>query len=159
MASEIERKFLVTDGAWRAARTSHVRIEQGYLSLDPERTVRVRLADGRGTLTVKGKTRGATRSELEWEIPAADARDLLESLCLQPLVVKTRSRVPDRGLVWEVDEFEGTNHGLVVAEVELEREDQEVARPAWIGAEVTGDPRYYNSSLVRRPFTRWVATD
>jgi len=153
LGKEIERKFLVRGEAWRAL-ASGVRYRQGYLSTVKERTVRVRTVGERGYLTVKGITVGATRKEFEYEIPAADAAALLE-LCEQPLVEKVRYRIPADGLTWEVDEFEGVNRGLIVAECELASEEQRIELPPWIGAEVTGDPRYFNSNLIAHPFTTW----
>lgn len=152
MATEIERKFLVTGTEWQAARGTTYR--QGYLSSVKERTVRVRVVDDQGWLTVKGQTEGATRAEFEYPIPVADARALLE-LCEKPLIEKVRRKIPFAGMVWEVDEFLGENAGLVVAEIELSSADQAFARPAWVGQEVTEDPRYYNSALARTPFTKW----
>jgi len=154
MATEIERKFLVTGEDWRALATAS-RYRQGYLSTDKQRTVRVRAVDGRGLLTVKGLSVGATRSEYEYEIPGADAEEMLDSLCEKPLVEKNRYTIPLGGVVWEVDEFLGVNAGLIVAEVELQSEDQAFAKPDWIGAEVTGDRRYFNANLVARPFSTW----
>jgi adenylate cyclase len=151
---EIERKFLVTGDAWRSAPGTLLR--QGYLSSVPERTVRVRLEDGRGTLTVKGLGAGAVREEFEFEIPADDARALLDRLCERPILEKTRRRVAHAGRTWEVDEFHGENAGLVVAEVELESADAAVVLPPWAGAEVTADPRYANANLARAPFRTWV---
>jgi adenylate cyclase len=153
LGKEIERKFLVRGEEWRALAVG-VRYRQGYLSTVKERTVRVRTVGERGYLTVKGITVGATRKEFEYEIPAADAAALLE-LCEQPLVEKVRYRIPAGGLTWEVDEFEGVNRGLIVAECELASEDQRIELPPWIGAEVTGDPRYFNSNLIAHPFTAW----
>lgn len=153
MATEIERKFLVRDDAWRGLATG-IACRQGYLSTVRGRTVRVRTMGGRGFLTVKGFSTGASRPEYEYEIPVADATALL-AMCEQPLVEKVRYRIPRGDVVWEIDEFEGVNRGLVVAEIELAAENQAFALPEWIGAEVTGDPRYYNSSLVARPFSIW----
>jgi CYTH domain-containing protein len=153
MAEEIERKYLVTSGEWRTGDATEYR--QGYLSLDKERTVRVRLAGDQAYLTIKGITRGATRREYEYPIPREDAVQMLDELCRQPLIEKRRYRLEHEGLTWEIDEFFGDNAGLVVAEVELEREDQPFARPPWLGAEVTGDPRYYNASLVENPYRNW----
>jgi CYTH domain-containing protein len=155
MATEIERKFLVQGTDWRTV--PGARYRQGYLSTVKERVVRVRTIDDQGYLTVKGITRGATRLEFEYEIPAADATEMLDALCERPLIEKARYRVPYGGLVWEVDEFFGDNAGLVVAEVELTSEDQAFKRPAWVDQEVTGDPRYFNSNLINRPYTRWEA--
>jgi len=153
MGKEIERKYLVRGDAWRKL-AQGVRYRQGYLSTVKERTVRVRTVDDRGYLTIKGVTVGATRKEFEYDIPADDAVLLLE-LCEQPLVEKVRYKIPFGGLTWEVDEFEGVNQGLVVAECELSSEDQRIESPPWIGEEVTGDPRYFNSNLIAHPFTKW----
>lgn len=154
---EIERKFLVTGTSWR--RTAEEReVCQGYLTLDKERTVRVRLAAGKGTITIKGSSQGIARPEFEYAIPSEDARTLLHELCLKPLIEKTRCRVPSGDLVWEVDVFKGENEGLIVAEVELASEDQEVELPDWIGEEVTGDPRYFNARLVAEPYSTWGVT-
>jgi len=154
MPQEIERKFLVRNDSWRGQDAGkHYR--QGYLSTVKERTVRVRTAADKGFLTIKGITVGASRSEYEYEIPAADANEMLDRLCERPLIEKTRYRIPHAGLVWEVDEFEGENRGLITAEVELKDEHQSVTPPDWIGKEVTGDPRYFNANLVARPFTTW----
>ena len=153
MGKEIERKYLVAGTAWRELARG-VRYRQGYLSTVKERTVRVRTVGDRGYLTVKGVTVGATRHEFEYEIPANDAAALLE-LCEQPLVEKIRYAIPFGGLTWEVDEFEGANRGLLVAECELSSEDQRIELPPWVGQEVTGDPRYFNSNLIAHPFSKW----
>ena len=153
MGKEIERKFLVRGEAWRALATG-VRYRQGYLSTVKERTVRVRTVGDRGFLTVKGVTVVATRKEFEYDIPAGDAVLLLE-MCEQPLVEKVRYKIPSGGLTWEVDEFEGANQGLIVAECELSSEDQRIELPPWIGEEVTADPRYFNSNLIAHPFSKW----
>jgi adenylate cyclase len=153
MALEIERKFLVKGGAWRGRGRSS-RLRQGYLCATKERSVRVRV-DGRAAfLTIKGPSRGAVRAEFEYRIPARDAAALL-ALCERPLIDKTRTRVRHAGLLWEIDEFHGDNAGLIVAEVELSRADERVALPPWVGAEVTGDARYLNASLLRRPYRLW----
>jgi CYTH domain-containing protein len=110
----------------------------------------------KGYLTVKGITVGTARAEYEYEIPADDASEMLDNLCEHPLIEKTRYRVQHHGLTWEIDEFEGDNAGLIVAEVELEEEDQAVILPDWVGKEVTGDPRYYNARLVNEPYARWA---
>jgi len=154
MGKEIERKFLVKGNSWRG-QASGKRYRQGYLSTVKERTVRVRTAGDKGFLTVKGITTGATRSEYEYEIPLADANEMLDQLCERPLVEKTRYRIPQGNVVWEIDEFEGDNRGLITAEVELKNEHQSVTLPDWIGQEVTGDPRYFNANLVAKPFSQW----
>lgn len=153
MNLEIERKFLVHGDAWRHA-AEPVYFCQGYLNPDKHRTVRVRVAGPSAQLTVKGISTHASRSEFEYEIPVDDAKQLLE-LCDRPLIEKHRSRVPFDDLVWEIDEFLGENKGLILAEVELAREDQAIALPDWAGKEVTGDPAYFNSSLVSRPYRSW----
>lgn len=147
MALEIERKFLVTDGSFADSAICSRSISQGYLNREPERTVRVRLCDGRGYLTVKTRNCGATRHEWEYEIPAADARAMLGAC--GGVIEKTRYIVPaaEDGLKWEVDVFHGRHEGLVVAEIELPTEDTPFTLPPFIGREVTGDPRYYNSNL------------
>lgn len=154
MGREIERKFLLAGDGWRSL-AEGVPYRQGYLCSSRERTVRVRIAGSRGLLTVKGPTRGATRSEFEYEIPLADARELLDTLCPQPQIDKRRYTIPYAEMVWEVDEFFGVNQGLIVAEIELEHEDQDFVRPEWIGAEVTDDPRYANAALCAAPYTTW----
>ena len=154
MGQEIERKFLVTATSYRdLAKGTHYK--QGYLNSQKERVVRVRTIDETGFMTVKGITKGATRPEYEYEIPAKDADELLELLCEQPIIDKHRYKVPMDGFVWEIDEFHGENEGLTVAEIELLSEDQEFSKPDWVGEEVTGDPRYYNSNLIANPYTKW----
>jgi CYTH domain-containing protein len=154
MGKEIERKFLVKDSSWRA-QDAGKRYRQGYLSTVKERTVRVRSVGDKAYLTIKGITVGASRPEYEYEIPVADANEMLDQLCERPLIEKTRYRIQHDGLVWEIDEFEGENRGLITAEVELKDEHQSVAVPAWVGEEVTGDPRYFNANLVATPFSKW----
>ena len=155
MGREIERKYLVRTDNWRHEAGPGVPYRQGYLSLDPERSVRVRTAGDKGFITIKGKSEGAGRDEFEYPIPVEDARQLLEQLCIRPLIEKIRYTVKRDGLKWEIDEFMGENQGLVVAEVELEDERQEIPKPDWLGDEVTGDPRYFNLNLVRNPYSRW----
>lgn len=159
MAQEIERKFLVKDGSYKTEAYSAVRITQGYLSSVPERTVRVRVKGDKGFITVKGigNASGASRFEWEKEIPVEDVRVLLE-LAEPGVIDKTRYLVKaaDGTHTWEVDEFYADNEGLTVAEVELTDENEAFARPDWLGEEVTGDARYYNSALSRRPYKDWV---
>jgi adenylate cyclase len=154
MGIEIERKFLLKGEGWRGLGQPTL-MRQGYLTSDPVRTVRVRIEGERAVITIKSKNTGATRGEWEYEIPVPDAAELLDRLCEQPLVEKTRHRIGYKGHTWEVDEFRGENAGLVVAEIELGSEDEAFDKPGWIGREVTGDPRYYNSSLIRLPYSRW----
>ena len=154
MAQEIERKYLLTGDQWKSlAEGTHYR--QGYLSTVKERTVRVRTIGEKGYLTIKGITVGISRLEFEYEIPTDDANHLLDELCEKPIIEKHRYKIPYGGLVWEVDEFHGVNEGLVIAEVELESDDQAIDVPAWVGEEVSGDPRYFNAALVRCPFNTW----
>jgi len=158
MGMEIERKFLVCSEEWRG-KGKGIPYRQGYLYADRQRSVRVRLAGNRGFLTVKGRVDGrsgcVSRLEYEYEIPVQEARQLLESLCPPPLIEKTRYRIEVQGSVWEVDEFSGVNQGLVVAEIELSREDEDFARPSWLGPEVSDDPRYLNANLARNPWSQW----
>ncbi len=154
MAVEIERKFR-TKGVDFLANQEGERLTQGYLSHDPRATVRLRVQGDRAWLTIKGKTHGASRSEFEYPIPTADAHAMLDEMCPEGVIDKTRYRIKVGEHVWEVDEFHGDNQGLVVAEVELDSEDQPFERPPWLGEEVTGDPRYYNSALSRTPYGQW----
>lgn len=155
MGTEIERKFLVRDYSWREQATSTVRYRQGYLAKREEATVRVRVGGDRAYLTVKGRMVGISRPEFEYEIPVAEAEEMLERIALLPVVEKVRHFVPVGPHVWEVDLFLAANAGLVVAEIELSHPDERFQHPDWLGEEVTGDPRYYNSSLIDNPFTRW----
>lgn len=154
MAVEIERKFR-TNGVDFLADQEGERLTQGYLSHDPRATVRLRVQGDNAWLTIKGKTQGASRSEFEYPIPTADAHAMLDEMCPEGVIDKTRYRIKVGEHVWEVDEFHGDNQGLVVAEVELDSEDQPFERPPWLGEEVTGDPRYYNSALSRTPYGQW----
>ena len=153
MGKEIERKFLVKEGPWRNVKGT--RYCQGYLNSAKERNVRVRTMEDKAYLTIKGIAIGASRMEFEYEIPFQDANELLE-ICEKPLIEKTRYKVQEGGFVWEVDEFFRENQGLIVAEVELESEDQEFPKPDWVRDEVTGDPRYFNSNLIKNPYTNWA---
>lgn len=157
MPQEIERKFLV-DGDYKSEAVSATRIIQGYLSSVPERTVRVRVKSDKGFITVKGAgdISGMSRYEWEKEIPVSEAMELLK-LAEPGVIDKTRYLVPasDSSHTWEVDEFHGDNEGLTVAEIELSDETELFSKPTWLGAEVTGDPRYYNSQLTSHPFKEW----
>lgn len=154
MPQEIERKFLVTNTAYRSLGTA-VHISQGFLSTAKERVVRVRIMGEKAFITVKGISTGASRAEFEYDIPPQDAQFMLDHLCEQPTIEKHRFTIPVRGSIWEVDEFHGENEGLVIAEIELPAEDAPFEKPDWVGEEVTHDPRYFNSSLVKRPFKNW----
>jgi CYTH domain-containing protein len=155
MAQEIERKFLVS-GDYKSMATEHIRITQGYISSAHGRTVRVRMAGEKAFLTIKGASNDAGTSRFEWEKPIEpdDARELMK-LCEPGMIDKIRHIVPYGGHRFEVDEFFGENEGLVVAEVELASEDEAFERPPFLDKEVTGDRRYYNSSLTKLPFTKW----
>jgi adenylate cyclase len=153
MGIEIERKFLVTGKPWSTADKATV-YQQGYLNRDPQRTVRVRVAGNKAMLTIKGLSQGATRDEFEYEIPVKDAEALLK-LCEGPVIDKTRHFIVFEGKTWEVDEFHGDNEGLIMAEVELQNEEEMFALPPWVTEEVTGDDRYYNSALSVKPFKKW----
>ncbi len=154
MGVEIERKFLVGGDAWRTLGQATL-LRQGYLSTDAARTVRVRIDGGHAFLTIKGKSVGASRGEWEYPVPVPDAAELLDGLCQQPLVEKVRRRIAIGPHTWEVDEFLGANAGLVVAEIELASEDEAFEKPDWLGREVTGDARYFNSNLIRQPYSQW----
>ena len=156
MANEIERKFLVKSENFKKEANKKTRITQGYLSSVPERTVRVRTKGDKGYITIKGKgnASGATRYEWEKEIPADEVEDLLK-ICEQGVIEKTRYEVISGNHTFEVDEFYGENQGLIVAEVELTNENEAFEKPEWLGDEVSGDTKYYNSMLMKHPFTKW----
>ena len=154
MGKEVERKFLVKPGAWtpEGAGTWY---KQGYLSSQKERVVRVRIAGTKSMLTIKGPTTGVTRSEFEYPIPLEDASILLDTLCEKPLIDKHRHLEVHGGKTWEIDVFHGENEGLVVAEIELTSEAEAFEHPAWLAEEVSSDPRYFNSNLLKNPFSTW----
>ena len=155
MAIEIERKFRVHTHLWEATVKPEGELyRQGYLLTDPLKTIRVRVAGSRGFITIKGRTEGASRQEFEYEIPVEDAVALLDGFAETELS-KTRFKIPFEGKLWEVDVFLGSNAGLIIAEIELNSEDESFALPPWVSTEVTGDARYYNSSLSRNPFSTW----
>ena len=156
MLQEIERKFKVKNDAYKAEAVKVVRITQGYLSSVPERTVRIRLKDEEAFITIKGATnnRGTTRFEWEKSISVSEALQLL-SLCEKGVIDKRRYIVPVGKYTFEVDEFYGDNEGLVMAEIELPDENTTFTKPDWLGEEVTGDGRYYNAMLVKKPFKHW----
>ena len=156
MKQEIERKFLVTGDSWRKETGGGISCRQGYMTTGSSNvTVRVRLMGKWGFLTIKGSSQGISRTEMEYEIPAADAEYMLEHLCSGGLVSKVRYILIHNGSRWEIDEFSGDNTGLVVAEIELEREDQPFEKPDWLGEEVSLDRRYTNAALARKPFRSW----
>ncbi|MCF8302264.1 MAG: CYTH domain-containing protein [Bacteroidales bacterium] len=154
MAREIERKFLVTDRSYRSlARGNYYK--QGYFNCMGA-GVRVRIADNKAHLNIKGPTKGNERAEFEYEIPMNDAEYMMEHLVQWPLIEKHRYIIDYKGFTWEVDEFHGENEGLVVAEIELDKTGQQFPKPPWIGKEVTEDPRYYNANLFKNPYSGWT---
>ena len=154
MGREIEKKFLIADNSWQGLAVGKEYC-QGYLNSEKGRTVRVRTIGDGGILTIKGPNDHGARLEYEYDIPVDDAREILDLLCLKPLIEKTRHCIPFAGFIWEVDVFRGANEGLIMAEIELEFVEQEFAKPPWIGREVTGDSRYYNANLVKNPYSAW----
>ncbi|WP_024831422.1 CYTH domain-containing protein [Ruminiclostridium josui] len=154
MSIEIEKKFLVKSDDYKAC-AKPVLFRQGYLSTSIGRTVRVRRYDDKGYITVKGKTNHCTRLEYEYCIPTDDADNMLDNLCLQPIIEKVRHFLVYKGHEWIVDEFLGANKGLVVAEIELNNEKDSFEKPDWLGKEITSDVRYYNSNLVNNPYNTW----
>jgi adenylate cyclase len=158
MGTEIERKFLLKSDAWRSQSVGKL-YRQGYVFKSTGVTVRVRAVGNQGYLTLKGKAENYARPEFEYEIPIDDAQAMLDLWCHPRIVEKIRYRVPFGDLVWEVDEFQGFNQGLVVAEVELSSSDQVFALPNWVGQEVSEQDRYYNSSLAVYPYTQWTTEE
>jgi adenylate cyclase len=156
MGIEIERKFLVRGEDWRKGEPGLL-YRQGFLRSSVECVVRVRIQGEAAFITIKGPTEGLRRLEFEYPVPLADAREMLDRLCPQPLMEKYRYRRTFAGHEWEIDEFLGENRGLVVAEVELRSEDEPLTAPEWVDREVTGDPRYYNVNLAQTPYTKWSA--
>lgn len=154
MGIEIERKFLLKTDEWKSL-GKRILYQQGYLLTDKKRTIRIRIFEDKGFITIKSSVKGISRSEFEYEIPSEEAIVILETLCEKPLIKKYRTKILLNDLVWEVDEFIDENDGLVIAEVELKNENQKIDLPKWIGEEVTGDLKYYNSMLVKNPFTKW----
>jgi len=155
MPDEIERKFLVRNDTWRKKVRAQKNMQQGYLAVNAECGVRVRIDDDHATLNIKSAGLQIHRKEYEYEIPRAHAQEMLDRLCADRKVVKTRYIVEDAGREWEVDVFGGDNAGLIVAELELDSVDEEFTRPGWLDREVSGDPRYLNSSLATHPYTKW----
>ncbi|MGZ4968904.1 MAG: CHAD domain-containing protein [Methylobacter sp.] len=156
MAQEIERKYLVQSDAWRDQTQSKANIQQGYLSVDEKRNVRIRIEEDQAFLTIKGKPNGHTRAEYEYPIPTEDAKQIVENLCLKPLITKTRHKIPMGKLTWEVDEFAGENSPLVLAEVETRTQKPPQGKPDWVGDEVSDDSRYLNINLVDHPYSDWA---
>ncbi|KZL48403.1 adenylate cyclase [Nodularia spumigena CENA596] len=154
MAQEIERKYLLKEDSWRKIAQGSVYC-QGYIATKDKVTVRVRIVGQQGYLTIKGPSVECSRLEFEYPIPVEDAQEMLNTLCQKPLIEKIRYKVEWDGLIWEIDEFDGLNKGLILAEVELSDPNQQISLPPWIGEEVSHDPRYFNSYLVTNPFSQW----
>lgn len=155
MAVEIEHKFLLASDDWRENVTESVVYRQGYLSSQPTSSIRVRVSNNKAWLNIKSAVIGTQRHEYEYEIPLSDAQEILNNLCVKPLIEKTRHFVTYENHQWEIDEFEGENAGLIVAEIELDSIDETFAKPAWLGAEVTHDLRYYNNNLAKNSYSQW----
>lgn len=155
MGIEIERKFLLLDERWRDAVERSEHMHQGYLAGNAECSVRIRVSGADARINIKSATLGIRRTEFEYPVPLADALVMLRDLCGARTLEKTRHHLRHGGHEWEIDEFAGANAGLVVAELELASDDQVYEAPPWLGAEVSGDPRYYNSLLVEHPYSRW----
>jgi adenylate cyclase len=155
MAIEIEHKFLLANDDWRKATQKSIKYKQGYLSSQPTSSIRIRISDKQAWLNIKSATIGTQRLEFEYEIPLPDAEEIIAILCGKPLIEKTRHFVPIDDNIWEIDEFEGDNLGLIVAEIELSKAGQRFTRPHWLGEEVTHDLRYYNNNLAVNPYKNW----
>lgn len=155
MPREIERKFLVSNDGWRKTAQPGHYMSQGYIPGLERASVRVRVSGERAHLNIKSATLGVSRAEYEYEIPVEEAKEILHTLCEQPLIEKTRYQITHGDHVWEVDVFCGDNEGLVVAEIELDSEDEPFVRPSWLGGEVSHDKRYYNVCLVKHPYKLW----
>ncbi|MDD2557800.1 MAG: CYTH domain-containing protein [Desulfuromonadaceae bacterium] len=155
MGIEIERKFLLKNDSWRAHVQSKSRIIQAYISVNPAATVRVRVTAAGAFLTLKGKRHNYSAAEFEYKIPAQDAAAMLELMSPYPPIDKWRYRVSYAGNSWEIDEFNGANAGLLIAEIELDTATAEFACPPWLGMEVSDDPRYFNACLVQQPYSTW----
>ena len=155
MAIEIEHKFLLANENWRQQVHKSVLFRQGYLSSETTSSIRVRISDKSAWLNIKSATIGTERHEFEYEIPLLDANEILDMLCKKPIIEKTRHIVINEGNTWEIDEFEGDNIGLIVAEIELPEVGAVFSKPNWLGAEVTSDLRYYNNNLANHPYSVW----
>ncbi len=158
MRTEIERKFLLGNDAWRAAVKKRLDIVQGYLANTERGSIRVRVSADKADLNIKSMTLGVSRSEFEYPIPPHEARAMLENFCMRPLIEKTRYLLDYKGQRWEIDEFCGANVGLIVAEIELKSADEQFDKPPWLGREVSHEPKYYNVCLAERPYSKWDCT-
>lgn len=155
MAKEIEHKFTVINDNWKQVVSGSSRFRQGYMGTDKKASVRIRLEDDKANINIKSATLGIQRQEYEYDIPVTDANEMLDTLCHKPLIEKTRHYVQHQGKTWEIDVFEGDNHGLIVAEIELDSEDERFELPDWAGEDVSHDTRYYNVCLVNHPYKDW----
>lgn len=153
---EIERKYLVNKILWQNLRdpVSACFIQQAYLSVDPKCSVRIRIKDSKALITIKGETMGMSREEFEYTVPLNDGLEIMR-MAGTPVITKHRYQMQQDGFTWEIDEFYGDNEGLIIAEVELENENQDPEWPEWIDREVTGDPRYFNIQLAINPINHW----
>ena len=156
MATEIERKFLIKNDSWRSLADVGTAYSQGYLVGSEHASVRVRIQGKRAFLNIKSATIDITRQEFEYEIPLAEAKEMLETLCEKPLIDKVRYHVKNANHTWEIDVFSGDNKGLVVAEIELKDKDEYFEKPEWLGEEVSDDIRYYNVRLGKHPYKDWL---
>jgi adenylate cyclase len=154
MAVEIERKYLI-DLTQIGTLENGYRIRQGYITTNKDAVVRVRVKNDKGYLTIKGSNIGVSRLEFEYEIPLVEANEMLDKLCQKPIIDKTRYLIDFEKHIWEIDIFYGDNEGLVIAEVELEDENEKIKLPLWIKEEVSGDIKYYNSNLMKYPYNQW----
>ncbi len=155
MATEIERKFLIKDMSWKEVAGEGTHYSQGYLVGSKHASVRVRIQGKRAFINIKSATIDIVRQEFEYEIPFAEAKEMLETLCEKPLIDKMRYHLKNEKHIWEIDVFSGDNEGLIVAEIELSDKDESFAKPDWLGDEVSDDERYYNVCLVKHPFKDW----
>lgn len=155
MPTEIERKFLVNSDNWRGSVSKQKTITQGYLANTDRGSIRIRVTDDSASLNIKSMTLGVRRSEYDYPVPLTEAREILDTLCMQPLIEKTRYYIEQENHTWEIDVFTGANSGLVVAEIELSDTEEEFSRPDWLGPEISDEPRYYNVCLVEKPYSSW----
>ena len=155
MATEIERKYLLLSDEWKKLAREHICIQQGYFGSAGKASIRVRISGNEANINIKSATLDIVRTEFEIPIPLEDAKEMIEFLCQQPVIKKTRYLVPFGSHLWEIDEFEGDNEGLIVAEIELSSVDEVFEKPAWLGEEVSNDKRYYNVCLVNNPYKNW----
>ena len=155
MGTEIERKFLIINNNWKNLPSEQTDYTQGYFTTNEKCSIRIRVAGDVANINIKSATLGIYRSEYDYPIPVKDAREILDDLCIHPLIEKTRYKIQYDNHTWEVDVFSGENEGLIVAEIELDSVDEEFTKPDWIGEEVSDDPRYYNVCLVGKPYKSW----